>query len=106
MHRAALSAWQADRMLLVARLTDVTDETGLRADVDAAFAALSTRPGWVAGRLGRSLDEPGCWVVTCEWDDVGNGRRGLSTSAVREAIMPLMARLPDASLAFEVIATA
>lgn len=92
-------------MLLVARLPDVTDPEGLQADVAVAFAALADRPGWVAGRLGRSLDEPGCWVLTCEWDDVGNGRRGLSTGAVREAIMPLMARLPDASLAYEIIAT-
>lgn len=93
-------------MLLVARLTDVTDPEALQADVAAAFAALSARPGWVAGRLGRSLDEPGCWVLTCEWDDVGSGRRGLSTGAVRESIMPLMTRLPDASLTFEIVGAA
>lgn len=90
-------------MLLVARLADVVDPEALRTDAAGAFAALSTRPGWVAGRLGRSLDEPGSWVVVCEWDEVGNGRRGLSTGAVRAAIMPLMARLPHASLTFEVL---
>lgn len=90
-------------MLLVARLEGVADPEGLRADAVGAFAALAARPGWVGGRLGRSLDEPGCWVLTCEWDDVGNGRRGLSSGAVRAAIMPLMARLPHASLTFEVL---
>jgi hypothetical protein len=92
-------------MLLVARLDDVTDPDALQAAVAVAFAALGTRPGWVGGRLGRSLDAPGAWVLTCEWDDVGSGRRGLSAGAVREAIMPLMARLPDAALTFEIIAT-
>ncbi|MGQ0847208.1 MAG: antibiotic biosynthesis monooxygenase [Sporichthyaceae bacterium] len=91
-------------MLLVARLPEVSDPDGLRADAVAAFAALATRPGWVGGRLARSLDEPDCWVLTCEWDEVGNGRRALSTGAVRIAIMPLMARLPHASLTYEIVA--
>ncbi len=92
-------------MLLVARLTEVTDPDALQAAAAQAFAALGARPGWVAGRLGRSLDEPGAWVLTCEWEDVGSGRRGLSTGAVREAIMPLMARLPDAALTYEILTT-
>lgn len=90
-------------MLLVARLVDVADPDALQTEAAAAFAALATRPGWVRGRLGRSLDEPDCWVLTCEWEDVGTGRRGLSTGAVRIAIMPLMSRLPDEPLTYEIL---
>ncbi|MGQ0464308.1 MAG: antibiotic biosynthesis monooxygenase [Sporichthyaceae bacterium] len=90
-------------MLLVARLVDVADPDVLAAEAAAAFAALATRPGWVRGRLGRSLDEPGDWVLTCEWEDVGTGRRGLSTGAVRTAIMPLMSRLPHEALTYEIV---
>lgn len=90
-------------MLLIARLVDVADPAALQTEAAAAFAALATRPGWVRGRLGRSLDEPGAWVLTCEWEDVGTGRRGLTTGAVRIAIMPLMSRLPDESLTFEIV---
>ena len=90
-------------MLFVARVAGVTDPDVFRADAEAALAALATRPGWVSGRVGQALDDPGCWVVVCEWDDVGSGRRGLTTGAVRTAIMPLMARIPNEPGTFEII---
>lgn len=90
-------------MLLVARVEEVADPEAFRADAEAAIAALSTRPGWVAGRVGRAVDDPACWVVVCEWENVGAGRRGLSSGTVRTAIMPLMSRLPHSPAAFEII---
>ena len=90
-------------MLFVARVPGITDPTAFRAEAEAALAALASRPGWVSGRVGQALDDPGCWVVVCEWDDVGSGRRGLTTGAVRTAIMPLMARVPNEPATFEII---
>lgn len=90
-------------MLLVARVPGVTDPGAFQADAEAALAALATRPGWVSGRVGRAVDEPDCWVLVCEWEDVGSGRRGLTTGAVRTAIMPLMARLPNEPGTFEIV---
>jgi hypothetical protein len=90
-------------MLLVATLHAPGDPGVLLAEVDAALAALATRPGWVRGRLGRAVDDPDRWVLTCEWTDVGSGRRGLTTGLVREAIMPLMNRLPDVECTYEVV---
>ena len=93
-------------MLLVARVPSVPDPAVFQADAEAALAALSTRPGWVSGRVGRAVDDPGTWVVVCEWEDVGSGRRGLTTSAIRTAIMPLMARFPNEPGTFEILARA
>lgn len=93
-------------MLLVARVPDVTDPEIFLVDARAALDALAARPGWVSGRVGRAVDDPGCWVVVCEWENVGTGRRGLTTGAVRIAIMPLMARLPAEPGTFEIVATA
>lgn len=90
-------------MLLVARVPGVADPTEFQAQAEEALAALSTRPGWVSGRVGRALDDPDCWVLVCEWEDVGSGRRGLTTGAVRTAIMPLMARLPNEPGTFEIV---
>lgn len=90
-------------MLLVARVPGIADPEAFQADAEAALAALATRPGWVSGRVGRAVDDPDCWVLVCEWDDVGSGRRGLTSGAVRTAIMPLMARLPNEPGTFEII---
>ena len=93
-------------MLLVARVPGVSDPAAFQSDAEAALAALATRPGWVSGRVARAFDDPACWVVVCEWTDVGSGRRGLTTGLVRAAIMPLMSRLPNEPGTFEVISRA
>ena len=53
--------------------------------------------------LGRAVDDPDRWVLSCEWADVGSGRRGLTSGLVREAIMPLMNRLPDVECTYEIV---
>ena len=90
-------------MLLVVAFRAPGEENALLAEVDAALAALATRPGWVRGRLGRAVDDPDRWVLSCEWADVGSGRRGLTSGLVREAIMPLMNRLPDVECTYEIV---
>jgi len=90
-------------MLLVVPFSADGDPTALLAEVDAALAALATRPGWVRGRLGRAVDDPDRWVLTCEWTDIGSGRRGLTAGMIREAIMPLMNRLPDTECTYEIV---
>lgn len=73
-------------------------------DAEAALSALAARPGFVRGRLGRALDEPGTWALVTEWDSVGSYRRGLSAYDVKLATAPLMAlSVPEAG-AYEVLA--
>ena len=75
-------------------------ETGLA----GLLALLASRPGFVRGRVGRAVDDPGCWLLSTEWDGVGSYRRGLGDYQVKLASPPLMAwSVPEPS-AFEVLA--
>lgn len=69
----------------------------------AALTALGACRGFVRGRLGRAVDEPGRWVLTTEWESIGTYRRALSNFDVKMYGTPLLAAaLPEAS-AFEVL---
>lgn len=72
----------------------------------AALEVLSARPGFVRGQLGRSVDEPGSWVLTCEWESVGAYRRALSAYEVKLHATPLLATARDEASAFEGLLTA
>ncbi len=80
-------------MLAVARLDGRGDD--LTSEGSAALQALAARPGFVRGRLGRLLDEPGTWLLVTEWDSVGAYRRGLSAYDVKLAATPLLLRARD-----------
>jgi hypothetical protein len=72
-------------------------------DARHVLALLAKQPGFVRGRLARSLDEPGLWALVTEWDSVGSYRRGIGAYDVKLAATPLMALgIPEAS-AFEVV---
>ena len=90
-------------MLVVLRATAPPDPEGFAVAAHRALAALSTRPGYLAGRVGRAIDDPDAWVVTCEWADIGSGRRGLSAADVRAEIMPLLAFVTPEPNTFEII---
>ncbi|PZG49067.1 antibiotic biosynthesis monooxygenase [Spongiactinospora gelatinilytica] len=60
---------------------------------------LASQPGYVRGRLGRSVDEPGLWALVCEWEGAGFYRRALS--AARLVMYPLMTMMLNEPSAFE-----
>lgn len=92
-------------MLAVTRFeVPVTEHDAFRVSAQHLLAALSGRPGFLRGRLGHSVDEPGLWLLATEWDSVGSYRRGLSDQAVRLHAMPLMGWGLDEASAFEVLA--
>lgn len=74
-------------------------------DAQQALAALSQRPGFVRGRLGRAADEPSSWALVTEWDSVGSYRRGLSAYDVKLATAPLLALAVNEPSAYELLAT-
>jgi quinol monooxygenase YgiN len=82
------------------RVSDTEAET-FRADVRAALGALAERPGYVDGRIGRNLDDPGLWVLTTTWLNVGSYRRALSAYDVKLTAVPLLSRAIDEPSAFE-----
>lgn len=92
-------------MLAVTRFQVPTDQLdSFRDAAGALLAALATRPGFQRGRLGQSVDEPGLWLLSSEWDSPGSYRRGLSDHGVRLHAMPLLGWGYDEPSAFEVVA--
>jgi hypothetical protein len=80
------------------------DGAGFAERARVALAALADRPGFRRGRVGRSVDEPGEWVLVTEWDGVGAYRRALSAYEVKVAATPLLAQARDEPGAYEVLA--
>ena len=72
-----------------------------RADAEAALRALGERPGYVAGQIGRNVDDPGLWLLTTTWRNVGSYRRALSAYDVKVTAVPLLSRAIDEPSAYE-----
>jgi hypothetical protein len=69
-----------------------------------ALAALSVRPGFVRGSLGRSLDDEDAWLLITEWENVGSYRRALGNYDVKLRATPLLGEALDMPSAFEPLA--
>ncbi len=72
----------------------------------AALAVLADRPGDLAGRLTRALDDPDHWTLVTEWESVGAYRRALGGFDVKVHATPLLAECLDEPSAFETLAEA
>lgn len=73
------------------------------AAAEAALAALAARPGFHWGRVARSLDDPGRWVLASEWSAVGDYRRGLSAYDVKVALAAVMPYVDNEPGAYDVL---
>jgi quinol monooxygenase YgiN len=91
-------------MLVVTRFIVEDAEAAFVQQAHAALAALGARPGYLRGRLARSVDEPAHWTIVTEWESVGAYRRALSAFDVKMYATPLLARSLDEPSAFEVLA--
>ncbi|MDP9861436.1 MULTISPECIES: antibiotic biosynthesis monooxygenase family protein [Streptosporangium] len=60
---------------------------------------LAGQPGYVRGRVARSVDEPELWALVSEWEGAGFYRRALG--AARMAMYPLMTLMINEPSAFE-----
>ena len=66
------------------------DAAAFRADLEGAREALGAQPGYLRGRIGRNVDDPGLWLLTTEWEGPGAYRRALSSYDVKlSAVMGL-----------------
>ncbi len=73
-----------------------------RADLQQAHDALAARPGYLAGTIGRNVDDPELWVLTTTWEHVGAYRRALSAYDVKLHAVPTLGRALDEPSAYEV----
>lgn len=91
-------------LVVVSRFrVDEAGADGFRSDAHAALAALAERPGYAGGHLGRNLDDPGLWVITTTWANVGSYRRALSSYDVKVTAVPLLSRAVDEPSAYETV---
>jgi hypothetical protein len=72
-----------------------SDDEALAADVASLLGALSVRPGFLAGELGRSADDPHLWALVTRWDGVGSYRRALSNAEVKISGAPVWVHAVD-----------
>ncbi|HSF26964.1 MAG TPA: antibiotic biosynthesis monooxygenase [Actinomycetes bacterium] len=68
-----------------------------------ALEAFAATPGFVDGRVGRSTDEAGLWVLELTFRDVGSYRRALSSYDVKLRAVPVMYDAVDEPSAYEVL---
>jgi hypothetical protein len=83
-------------------LTHFNDAADFEARATRALVALSARPGYVRGTLGRSIDDD-TWILLTEWDNVGSYRRALGGYEVKLHATPLLATALDLPSAFEAL---
>ena len=89
-------------MLVVTRfVVEPGDEETFRGQAAAALGALSERPGWLGGRLGRAVDDARGWLILTEWESVGAYRRALGGFDVKMHATPLLARAVAEPSAYE-----
>lgn len=74
-----------------------------RDDLEAAHAALARQKGYVAGSLGRNVDDPGLWVLQTRWEGPGAYRRALSAYDVKMEAWATLGQALDEPTAYEVV---
>lgn len=112
-HGERAAAWWATWHQARSRVADVLvvnrfrveegDATSFAEDLANAHALLAAKPGYVAGAVGRNLDDPALWVLETRWANVGSYRRALSAYDVKLGAVPLLSRALDEPSAYEVI---
>ena len=93
-------------MLVMTRLRAPADAAAadeLRVGLQQARAILAEKPGFVWGEVGRNVDDPGLWVLTTRWENVGSYRRALSSYEAKMHVQPLMVHALDEPSAYEVV---
>jgi len=97
---------EVDIILVVTRFAVDDGDSGFVERAQTALETLAARPGYLRGRLGRALDEPGLWLLITEWGSVGDYRRALSSFEVKLNATPLLAQALDEASAYEVLTAA
>ena len=77
------------------------DQPAFRDDLERARATLAVQRGYVAGRIGRNVDDPELWVLTTEWEGPGAYRRALSAYDVKVRAWPVLGEAIDEPSAYE-----
>jgi quinol monooxygenase YgiN len=80
-----------------------TERAAFRDDLERACETLALQQGFIAGRIGRNVDDPELWVLTTEWEGPGAYRRALSAYDVKLSAVPTLSRALDEPSAYETV---
>ena len=84
------------------RVTEA-EAASFRADLERAHEMLAVQGGYVAGHVGRNVDDQGLWLLATEWEGPGAYRRALSAYDVKMAAVPTLSRALDEPSAYEAV---
>jgi len=91
-------------VLVVSRFrVEEAEAAEFRVGLERAHATLAERPGYVAGHIGRNVDDPTLWALVTTWEHVGAYRRALSAYDVKLHAVPLLSRALDEPSAYEMV---
>jgi quinol monooxygenase YgiN len=79
------------------------EAASFRDDLERAHETLAVQSGYVAGHVGRNVDDPDLWVLTTEWEGPGAYRRALSAYDVKLGAVPTLSRAIDEPSAYEAV---
>jgi Antibiotic biosynthesis monooxygenase len=77
------------------------EQSVFRTDLERAREVLAVQTGYLAGRIGRNVDDPELWALTTEWEGPGAYRRALSSYDVKLTAVPVLSRAIDEPSAYE-----
>lgn len=90
-------------MLVLSRFAEASVPPGFEQRTEDLLVALGDRPGFLGGRLVRSTDEGGGWVLVLEWESVGDWRRAFSPYDLRVRATDYFAHAEDSPSAYELL---
>ncbi|SEG60259.1 Antibiotic biosynthesis monooxygenase [Thermomonospora echinospora] len=73
------------------------------AELGSILESLAAAPGYLSGRIARTVDDPTLWAMVTEWDGAGHYRRGIGAYDVRMRLIPLSALAIDEPGAYEIV---
>ena len=74
-----------------------------RSGLERAHEVLAVQAGYLAGHVGRNVDDPELWLLTTQWEGPGAYRRALSAYDVKLAAVPTLSRAIDEPSAYEAV---
>jgi quinol monooxygenase YgiN len=77
------------------------EQAAFREELERARETLAVQRGYLAGRIGRNVDDPELWVLSTEWDGPGAYRRALSAYDVKMGAVATLSRALDEPSAYE-----
>jgi ribosome modulation factor len=80
-----------------------SEAAAFRDDLVRAHEVLIAQTGYVAGVVGRNVDDPELWTLTTRWEHVGAYRRALSTYDAKLTAVPILSRALDEPSAYELV---